>query len=323
MKNCDKPLSNSSITGWSYAKSGEFVMAAKKWLQVTVTADPVLIESVSDFLIGVLDAGVEAAAIDEPDYGTINGYIQASDPDPAEVKRVLEQVSRYLNELQDIFNVPAPRFTSKIIEDEDWGKSWKEHFKPFAIVPGLVIVPKWEEYVPEAGEAVITMDPGMAFGTGHHATTSLTLEFLSESLAGTSGRRLLDVGTGTGILGMAGLLFNAAEVRATDNDPEAVKAAQENVIFNGMQEKMDVSMAPLSEIAETYEVVTANIVHDVLISMADNLTRLTAKGGYLILSGLLAETQVGNIQKVFRGKGLTFAGKKARAEWAAIRFIKS
>lgn len=298
-------------------------MTTKKWLQVTITADPALIEPVSDFLIGVLDAGVEAAAIDEPDYGTINGYIQDPDPDPEEVERVLDQVSSYLNELKDIFNTPAPQLSWKIIEDEDWGKSWKEHFKPFVIVPGLVIVPTWEEYVPKAGESVITMDPGMAFGTGHHATTSLTLEFIRESLEGTSGKRLLDVGTGTGILGMAGLLFNAGEVRATDNDPDAVKAATENVAFNGMQEKMDVSLATLSEITDTYDVVIANIVHDVLVSMADDLIRLTEKGGYIILSGLLAETQVGNIRDVFCGKGLTFAGEKVRAEWAAIRFVKN
>lgn len=298
-------------------------MATKRWLQVTVTADPALIESVSDFLIGVLDAGVESAAIDEPGFGTINGYIQAQDPNPDEVKRILEQVSSFLNELKDIFNVPAPQLTSKIIEDEDWGQNWKKHFKPFTIVPGLVIVPTWEEYQPQADEAVITMDPGMAFGTGHHATTSLTLEFIRESLAGTAGKQLLDVGTGTGILGMAGLLFNAGRVKATDNDPDAIKAAKENAIFNGMQEKMDVSLVPLAEIVETYDVVIANIVHDVLIDMADDLVRLTGKGGYLILSGLLAEKQVGNIREVFCGKGLIFAGEKKRAEWAAIRFTKN
>lgn len=298
-------------------------MVKKTWLQVTVAADPALIEPVSDFLIGVLDAGVEAAAIDEPDYGTINGYIQDPDPDPAEVKRVLDQVSSYLAELKHIFNVPAPQLSSKIIEDEDWGKSWKEHFKPFTIVPGLVIVPTWEEYEPKDDEAVITMDPGMAFGTGHHATTSLTLEFIRESLVETTGKRLLDVGTGTGILGMAGLLFNAEYVKATDNDPDAVDAAKENVVFNGLQGKMDVSLASLSEITETYDVVIANIVHDVLISMADDLIRLTKRGGYLILSGLLAEKQVANISHVFCGKGLTSAGEKNRGEWAAIRFVKN
>jgi len=297
-------------------------MATKRWLQVTVTADPALIESVSDFLIGVLNAGVEAAAIDEPGYGTINGYIQDPDPNPEEVQRVLGQIVAYLDELQDIFNVAAPKLTSKIIEDEDWGKKWKEHFKPFAIVPGLVIVPTWEEYSPPNDESVITMDPGMAFGTGHHATTSLTLEFIKESLLDSSDKRVLDVGTGTGILGMAAVLFDAKEVRATDNDPEAVKAARGNVAFNGMQEKMDVSLASLDEITTSYDIVVANIVHDVLISMADDLVRLTEKDGYLILSGLLAKKQLGNISRVFSEKGLTPVGEKVRDEWSAIRFIK-
>ena len=298
-------------------------MTTKKWLQVTIMADPALIESISDFLIGVLDAGVEAAAIDEPGYGTINGYIQDPDPDPQEVQRILNQVSAYLSELQAIFNVSAPKLTSKIIEDEDWGKRWKEHFTPFTIVPGLVIVPTWEEYTPKEDESVITMDPGMAFGTGHHATTSLTLEFIRETLAGTNGKRLLDVGTGTGILGMGGVLFNATEVKATDNDPDAVQAAKENVVFNDMQEKMDVSLSSLSEITEPYEIVVANIVHDVLIGMADDLVRLTQKGGFLILSGLLAEVQLENISRVFSEKGLSPAGEKIRGEWSAIRFVKN
>ncbi len=297
-------------------------MAVKKWLQVTVTADPVLIEPLSDFLIGVLDAGVEAAAIDEPDYGTVNGYIQDPDPDPIEIQRILDQVSAYLRELKDIFNVAAPKLSSKIIEDRDWGKSWKEHFKPFSIVPGLVIVPTWEEYVAKEGEAVITMDPGMAFGTGHHATTSLTLEFIRESLAGTSNKKVLDVGTGTGILGMAAVLFQAAAVKATDNDPEAVKAARENVTFNNMQDQMEVSLSSLDEIHESFDVVVANIVHDVLIGMADDLIRLTNKGGYLILSGLLAEKQLENISRIFTEKGLHLSGDKVRGEWSAIRFVK-
>ena len=297
-------------------------MTTQKWLQVTVTADPALIESISDFLIGVLDAGVEAAAIDEPDYGTINGYIQDPDPDPKEVERILDQLSAYLDELKDIFKVPAPKLMSKIIEDEDWGKNWKKHFKPFAIVPGLVIVPTWEEYTPKEDESIITMDPGMAFGTGHHATTSLTLEFIRESLSESSDKTVLDVGTGTGILGMAAVLFDADKVRATDNDPEAVKAAKENVVFNGMQDKMDVSLDTLDEITESYDVVVANIVHDVLISMADDLVRLTAEGGSLVLSGLLAEKQLGNINRIFSEKGLSPVGEKIRDEWSAIRFIK-
>ncbi len=123
-----------------------------------------------------------------------------------------------------------------MIDEEDWGKNWKDHFKPFTIVPGLVIAPTWEEYQPAAGEAVITMDPGMAFGTGHHATTSLSLELIRRTLVENGGQRLLDVGTGTGILGMAALLFGAKDVLGLDNDPEAVSAAEENVRRNSLQD---------------------------------------------------------------------------------------
>ena len=279
-------------------------------------------ESIGDFLVGVIEAGVETGARDELLFGTVNGYIQRANLNSDEVNDILTQVSSYLAELATIFNVPKPSLSSTMIAEEDWGKNWKKHFKPFAIVPGLVIAPTWEEYRPAAGEAVVTMDPGMAFGTGHHATTSLSLKFIQETLAGGCGLRLLDVGTGTGILGMAALLFGAEDVLGIDNDPEAVSAAAENVRRNSLQDHMQISLAPLSSLEEPYEIVVANIVHDVLISMADDLARLTADGGTLMLSGILAGEQVANIIAVFTAKGLKLSGEKSLQEWAALRFEK-
>jgi len=188
-------------------------------LKITIKTDPRLVESISDFLVGVIEAGVETGAQDELLYGTVNGYIQKANMNPGEVNDILARVASYLTELADIFGVAHPTLSSTMIDEEDWGKSWKEHFKPFTIVPGLVIAPTWEEYSPAAGESVITMDPGMAFGTGHHATTSLSLNFIRDTLAGSIGMRLLDVGTGTGILGMAAVLFGAEDGLGIDNDP--------------------------------------------------------------------------------------------------------
>ncbi len=294
-----------------------------KWLKLSIKTDPLLVEPISDFLVGVIEAGVETGARDEPLYGTVNGYLQKVNMDSDEVDGILAQVSSYLEELAGIFNVSKPILTSTVIDEEDWGKSWKEHFKPFTIVPGLIIAPTWEEYVPAEGEVVITMDPGMAFGTGHHATTSLSLDFIRETLVGSRGLRLLDVGTGTGILGMAALLFGAEEVFGIDNDPEAVSAAEENVRRNLLQDNMQISLAPLSSLVDPYDIVVANIVHDVLISMADELTRLVADGGKLILSGLLAGKQVENIITVFTAKGLQLSGQETRQEWAVLKFEKS
>jgi len=293
-----------------------------KWLKITIKTDPLLVEPISDFLIGIIEAGVETGARDELLYGTVNGYLQKENLNPAEVDTILRRVSTHLAELADIFRVPMPTLSSSMIDEEDWGKNWKEHFKPFTIVPGLVIAPTWEEYQPNDGEVVITMDPGMAFGTGHHATTSLSLEFIRETLANKSGLTLLDVGTGTGILGMAAVLFGAGAVLGIDNDPEAVSAAKENVRRNALQESMQVSLAPLASLTEPYGIVVANIVHDVLIGMADELAQLLAVDGTLILSGILAGEQVENIISVFTAKGLQLSEQKIREEWAALRFSK-
>lgn len=294
-----------------------------KWLKITIKTDPLLVEPISDFLEGVIEAGVETGARDELLYGTVNGYLQKANPTQNEIDGILSQVSAHLVELAKIFGVSEPILSSTMIDEEDWGKNWKEHFKPFAIVPGLVIAPTWEEYQPTAGEAVITMDPGMAFGTGHHATTSLSLHFIRETLAGGNGSlRLLDVGTGTGILGMAAVLFGAGDVLGIDNDPEAVSAADDNVRRNSLQDRMQISLAPLSSLEGPYDIVVANIVHDVLIDMADDLTRSTADGGMLILSGILAGAQVENIINVFTAKGFQLSGQENREEWSALRLTK-
>lgn len=122
---------------------------------------------------------------------------------------------------------------------------------------------------------------------------------------------------------MAAVLFGAEKVLGLDNDPEAVAAATENVGRNGLQDRMEVSLAPLSSVAGCYEIVVANIVHDVLIAMADDLVRLTAPGGTLVLSGILAGEQVENIVRVFSGRGLVPVERAARQEWAALLLSSS
>ncbi len=298
-------------------------MSTDTWLKITIETDPVLVEPISDFLIGVIDAGVETGAPDEPNFGTVTGYVQKANPSPEEVAEIVDRITSYLAELALVFAVPTPVLAHSFFAEEDWGSTWKEHFKPFVIVPGLVIAPTWEEYQPTAGEAIITMDPGMAFGTGHHATTSLSLELLRRTLTAGSGMRVLDVGTGTGILGMAAVLFGAANVLGIDNDPEAVAAASNNVRQNKQDDRMQVSLTPVGELSGQYQIVVANIVHDVLINLAEDLTGLTTLGGILILSGILVGDQAANIQKYFIGKGFELLDLKERKEWAALRFRKA
>ncbi len=299
------------------------IMLTKKWLKITIKADPVLVEAISDFLMGIIGAGVETGAVDEDSYGTINGYVEQADPDQAVIDSILDKVSVYLGELAPLFNVTEPTLTSTIIAEEDWGKSWKEHFKPFAIVPGLIISPTWEEYRAESGELLIEIDPGMAFGTGHHATTTLSLKCIKEVLESSdTDQRLLDVGTGTGILGIAAALFGAVEVLGIDNDPDAVSAAKENVACNRLQKSMQVSLAPLSTLEVSYDVVVANIIHDVLVELSADLIRLTSIGGVLILSGILIGEQVESVVSLFTEAGFSLKKEELSGEWVVLMFVK-
>lgn len=294
-----------------------------RWLKITVDTEPVLLEPISDFLVGILGAGVEEAAPDEPHYGRIQGYIQQPNLSQAEQEEIMAKLSLFVKEIAGAMSLPLPSLSVESIEDQDWGRDWKVHFHPFTIVPGLVIAPTWEEYQAEAGEQVIVMDPGMAFGTGHHATTSLCLEGIRNRLLENECDSVLDVGTGTGILGMAALLFGARSVLAVDNDEDAVSAARENVERNGLSEQMTVNGQALSEITTSFDLVVANIVQDVLLMLGDDLGRLTRSDGELILSGLMGKDQVARLKEFFASRGFSPVVESYQEEWGALRLRKT
>jgi ribosomal protein L11 methyltransferase len=294
-----------------------------RWLKVSIKTDPSLVEALSDFLVGVTEAGVEILVDDQSQYITINAFLEKRNPDESQREHILEQITGYVRELAEIFQVPVPEIKSSLIEEEDWGNAWKEHFKPFAIIPGLVIKPTWEAYKAGVDEKIIEMDPGMAFGTGHHATTTLSLILLKEVLADKAAANVLDVGTGTGILGMAALLFGAQQVEGIDNDPEAIAAASENVRHNGLEERMSISLSPLSTLMGSFSIVVANIVHDVLLDLADDLNRLIAADGRLILSGILTGEQSDNIIRQFSMRGFCLKKHLQQKEWSALLLEKT
>ncbi len=293
-----------------------------RWLKISITVDPVLVDALSDFLVGVTGAEVEIAVDDKRPLVMLNAFVEKKEGDEAQCVNALKQISDYVSELANIFNVPVPEIGSSVIKDQDWANTWKEFFKPFAIIPGLVIKPTWENYRATGKERVIEMDPGMAFGTGQHATTAMSLELLQSALRQNNEASVLDVGTGTGILGMAAVLFGAKTVLGIDNDSEAVSAASDNVRRNGMTGKMSVSSAGIEELQEPFSVVVANIIHDVLIELADDLLRLTVKGGMLVLSGILTGEQSENITQVFTGKGFLLVDILQKKEWSAMLFSK-
>lgn len=295
---------------------------AEQIVKVSIEADVQLADTLSDHLVGMYDAAVEFT-VDRPETSTvIHGFLKMTAYSDENRLLIEQQITAYAHEMADIFQLPPPRIRTEIIADQDWSEKWKAHFKPFEIIPGLIIAPSWEPFDPPAGSDVITMDPGMAFGTGHHATTRLCLKLLQPTVRRKAGCSTLDVGTGTGILGMAAVLFGAGSVLGVDNDQDAVSAARENAGKNRLDDRMSVSGRGLEEINGEYDLVVANIVHDVLAALADDLARLTISGGTLILSGLLHGEQTESMTRCFLARGFTLIEAVKDGDWGALKLGK-
>jgi ribosomal protein L11 methyltransferase len=214
-----------------------------------------------------------------------------------------------------------PEWSPRIQEvvGDAWRDEWKKHFEPFRICEGIVIRPPWREHTPAAGEQVVVLEPGRAFGTGLHETTSLVGEVLGR-LTTLPGATVLDVGCGSGILAIVALALGARRARAIDIDPDATAVTRENAARNGMSARLDADETAVQDIDATYPIVLANIEATPLVGMATALAARVAPGGLLVLSGILAEdvapAQVPSVRSAYAGLSLQETWRKG--EWVAL-----
>jgi ribosomal protein L11 methyltransferase len=181
----------------------------------------------------------------------------------------------------------APRL-EEIVGDA-WRDAWKAHFAPFSLTPRITVVPPWVRYAPgREGEQVLELEPGRAFGTGLHATTSLVAGVLHARAAELAGRAVLDVGTGSGILALAALLYGASRAVAIDVDADVIPVVRENAERNGLAGRVEARAARIEDVTATFPWVLANIEARVLDPMAPDLARVLGPAGTLVLSGILA-----------------------------------
>ena len=181
------------------------------------------------------------------------------------------------------------------VREEDWANNWKQYYKPFTVGEKLIVKPSWEEIENNDGRKVLEIDPASSFGTGQHHTTRLVMELIEKELS--KGDRLLDLGTGSGILSIAGLLLGAKEVTMVDIFENSVNTAVENTEKNGFgKDRVSAYIGDISsdealreKIGTGYDMITANIVADVIISMSPFFTGFLKKGGKLIISGIITE----------------------------------
>ena len=249
---------------------------------------------------------IEQELLDKPrDVVIVHMYL-APDENPAEVLPLFRQ---RLDDAGVEYNL-----NTEGVEQEDWQNAWKQYYHAMGIGRRLAIVPGWEEY--DTDRTVITMDPGMAFGTGTHETTSLCLEPLDELVQG--GERMLDIGTGSGILAIAALKLGAKEAEGVDIDPMCVRTSGENARRNGVADRLTVLVGDLSDKASgVYNIITANIVAAAILSLAPAVPALMAPGAKFIASGIIDERR-DEVLDGLKAAGLRPVQVKEKRGWVCI-----
>lgn len=208
-----------------------------------------------------------------------------------------------------------PDIVVHALAGQDWNRQWAQSVKPFRVGTRLIIRPSGEQVPVAPGEIEIVLDPKQAFGTGHHATTRMLLEWLEDDIQG--GESVLDVGTGSGLLAMVALRFGAARAVGIDNDADAIDCAREYAAGNGFGPELALACGTLTAELGSYDVVLANLDRRTLLELAQPLAAST--GRTLLVSGLLAE-QRGEIVASFAQAGLDPGRQRERDGWLAIEF---
>ena len=208
------------------------------------------------------------------------------------------------------------------VNEEDWANSWKAYYKPIKIGERLVIVPAWEKYTPAEGELIVRMDPGMAFGTGTHETTRLVIKLLEAYTK--PGCRMLDVGTGSGILAICASKLGAGECRAYDIDPMAVRVANENIKDSGLQNITCEVSDLLRQVDKSrpYDLICANIVADIIIRMTPDVGELMHKDTVLLASGIILERSQ-DVVECFEKHGFRIVERLEENGWCGLAVMKA
>lgn len=202
------------------------------------------------------------------------------------------------------------------VREEDWAENWKKYYKPFRVGRHLVVRPVWEKYEPQAGDKIISIDPGMAFGNGTHETTSMCLGLVEDYIK--PGDTVLDVGTGSGILAIASVLMGAQSALGIDLDPVAVRVANENIKRNGLSGRVHAQVGDLVKGIDTQaDVVFANIIADAVILLSRAVRAHMKPGGVFICSGIILEREQ-DVLDALAEAGFTVDRIEHRGEWSAI-----
>ncbi len=301
--------------------------APQRWLEVEIEADEELADSISEAIYDHVEGGVAIEQLndrsgtadrweDEKATGPIKvrGYLPFDDTQEAR-KFAIEKAIFYLNMVRRI----SPP-TYKVVEQSDWANAWKVAFKPLRIGEHIVIRPSWvseAEFPGRPGDITLLLDPGLAFGTGLHPTTQLCALAVEEQMK--PGLRVLDVGSGSGVLSILAARLGAGDVLGVDTDPEADRAGRENAALNGVADIVRIKHGSLTDAApeRPFDLVVANILAGVIISMLKGSPSLADYGPRFVFSGIL-DTQADDVVAAMAAAGVRRVERKQMSDWVCL-----
>lgn len=298
---------------------------ASRWLELAVTCDGEAVEPVSElFASHGFNQGVviEEAFTQDPDGDNfavdptrpvvVRTFLNAADVVPGTIDDI-RQALWHLGRLRSISDLLV---TER--EEEDWANAWKAHYGVHRVGSRVLVKAPWHDYDPAPDEIVVELDPGMAFGTGLHPSTQLAMVAIEDELK--PGDRVLDVGTGSGVLSTAAALLGARTVDAVDIEPVAVRSARENAERNGVGAVVRIERGSVGEegpFQAEYDLVVANIIARILIELAPGLAKAVRTGGTLVLGGII-DIKEAAVRDAFDEAGLTLLRREEREDWVSL-----
>ncbi len=276
----------------------------KTYKQFRIQTEPVNVELVSG-LLWQLDLD----GINETDSGLIVFAGSAKNISQGDLENILDR-------LVDDEQIQSFTIEEETLEDKNWNEEYEKNVRVIKVTDRIVIKPSFKDYTPEKDQIIITIDPKMSFGTGEHATTKLVLQLIEEYVHG--GEKVLDVGSGTGVLGICSVMLGAESAICIDNDEWCFLNGDENVKANHLENKVEIRLAEIQQIKENnFDLIVANINKHILLEIADEIKLKINKTGTLILSGLLIIDEKDIVEK-FTSIGFVLKDKNEMDEWCAL-----
>ena len=295
------------------------------WIEIRLSVDGEAAEAIAELLqkyghqgVSIEQEGIMPDSWDEgevppPERLTVRAYI----PDDERADDAKAQLETALGHMSLMYPMPTPQY--HMVSETDWAEAWKAHYHPVRIGKHMLIRPRWIDLEPASDDVVITLDPGMAFGTGTHPTTQLCLEAL-EDLA-KPGINMLDLGCGSGILAIGAAKLGVKHILAVDIDPIAVDVTEENAEFNKVGEQITAQTGSLDSVlhsARRFDLIVVNILARIIIQMcADGLGQTVRPGGKAIFSGIILD-QADDVETALRQTGLEPYHRRIQGDWVVI-----